>query len=109
LTLYWQSLKEMDEDYTTFTHLLDKGNLIWGQMDRQPLGGPTSAWFVGMIGADRYDIAVAPDAPPGEYQIEVGMYLLETMERLTAVDEGGQRLPDDRVLLEPKITIDGNP
>ena len=109
LTLYWQCLKEMDEDYTTFTHLLDKGNLIWGQMDRQPLGGPTSAWFVGMIGADRYDIAVAPDAPPGEYQIEVGMYLLETMERLTAVDEGGQRLPDDRVLLEPKITIDGNP
>lgn len=107
LTLYWQALKEMGEDYTVFTHLLGKGNLIWGQMDSQPLGSllPTSAWFVGMIVADHYDIAVAPNAPPGEYQIEVGMYLLKTMERLAAVDGEGRRLPDDRVLLEPRIAV----
>ncbi|MEE8163698.1 MAG: hypothetical protein V3T92_06805, partial [Anaerolineae bacterium] len=66
---------------------------------------PTSAWFVGMIVADHYDIAVAPNAPPGEYQIEVGMYLLKTMERLAAVDGEGRRLPDDRVLLEPRIAV----
>jgi hypothetical protein len=111
LTLYWQALKELDEDYTVFTHLLGEDSTIRGQMDSQPLGGllPTSTWFAGMIVADRYDIAVAPDASPGEYQIEVGMYLLETMQRLSAVDEGGQRLPDDRVLLEPGITVKGNP
>lgn len=111
LTLYWQALEEMDEDYTVFTHLLGKDSLIWGQMDSQPLGGllPTSAWFRGMIVADHYDIAVTPDAPPGEYQAEVGMYLLETMERLTAADEHGQHLLDDCILLEPKITVNGNP
>jgi hypothetical protein len=112
LTLYWRTLEEMDEDYTVFTHLLGKDSLIWGQMDSQPLDGllPTSNWLAGMIVADGYDIAVAPDTSPGEYQIEVGMYLLETMERLTAVDEAGRhrlRLADDRVLLEPKITVNG--
>jgi len=64
---------------------------------------------MGRVMVDHYELAVAPDTPPGEYQIEVGMYLLETMERLTAVDESGQRLPDDRVLLEPGITVKGNP
>ena len=108
LTLYWQALRGMGEDYTVFTHLLGGDNLIWGQMDSQPLGAlvPTSAWFVGMVVADRYDIIIAPDAPPGEYQIEVGMYLLETMERLAAVDADGRRLADDRVLLAPIIAVE---
>lgn len=107
LTLYWQALTEMDKDYTVFTHLLGKNNLIWGQKDSQPLQGllPTSSWRMGMTLADRYDIVVASDAPPGEYRIGVGMYLLETMERLPIFDENGKRLPEDRILLDSKIWV----
>ncbi len=106
LTLYWRALAEMERDYTVFVHLLDKGGSIRGQRDGQPLQGfvPTSAWRKGWILADRYDLVVAPDAPSGEYRIEVGIYLLETMERLPAF-EGGRRLPDDRVLLDSKIWV----
>jgi hypothetical protein len=106
LTLYWQALAEIDEDYTVFTHLLGEDGKIWGQMDSQPVRGrrPTSTWQPGEVIIDHYHILPLPDVPPGEYRIEVGMYLLETMERLPLY-EGGRRLPEDRVLLEPAITI----
>ena len=107
LTLYWRALAKLDEDYTVFTHLLDNDGEIRGQMDSQPLCGflPTSIWPVGMVMVDHYELAVAPDAPPGEYRIEVGMYLLETMERLPTFDKGGNRLPEDRILLDSKVQV----
>jgi hypothetical protein len=105
LTLYWQALTEMDESYTVFTHLLDKDNLIWGQRDNLPAGGtlPTSCWLKDEIIVDEYDIPVQPDASPGQYVIAIGMYQLETMQRLPVIDQEGQ-IVGDRVLLE-ELTI----
>jgi len=36
LTLYWRAMAEMEEDYTVFTHLMDKEGRIWGQKDNFP-------------------------------------------------------------------------
>jgi len=47
---------------------------------------------------DQYDIAISPEAPPGEYQLEVGIYLSETGERLEAMGEEGA-WPGSSVLL----------
>lgn len=55
---------------------------------------PTTGWEAGQIVRDQYDILISPDAPPGEYQIEVGMYLVETGERLPVVNGEGQILAD---------------
>jgi len=79
----------MDQDYTVFTHLVDEKQNIWGQKDNPPVDGfyPTSRWNVGEIVRDQYDILISPEAPPGEYQIEVGMYLAETGERLVVEGE----------------------
>jgi len=55
--------------------------------------------------ADNYGVLVPSHIPPGEYQIEVGMYDLETMQRIPAFDEQGTRLPSDRILLR-KVRID---
>jgi len=100
LTLYWRAERTMDEDYTVFTHLLDESSKIWAQQDNQPLGGwyPTSVWEEGEIVRDEYELLVYDDAPPGRYQLEVGMYLLSTMERLAVLNEDGQ-LQGDRVPL----------
>jgi hypothetical protein len=108
LTLYWRALARLDQDYTVFTHLLDSDGLMWEQMDSQPLCGflPTSIWPVGRVMVDHYEFVVAPNTPPGEYRVEVGMYLLETMERLPALDEEGIRLPEDRILLEQAIIVE---
>ncbi len=101
LTLYWQALEEMEISYTVFTHLLDAGNHIWGQMDSPPRGGeaPTTSWVPGEIIADEYEIVVDPQAPPAECLIEIGMYDPSTMERLSVIDAGGE-VQADRLLLQ---------
>lgn len=113
LALFWQGQQKVDRDYTVFTHLLGEsynlasGNFLWGQKDNMPLDGtyPTSRWLESEVVVDKYAIAVQPDAPPGLYRIEVGMYLLETGQRLPVFDDQGQRMPEDRVLLEETIEV----
>lgn len=99
LTLYWQAQREMDEDYTVFVHLVDEEGTIWGQKDGWPEGGfyPTSFWDPGEIVQDRYDLVIDPQAPPGLYRFEVGLYLLFTGERLPIIERG--EVVGDKVLL----------
>ncbi|MBL7183422.1 MAG: glycosyltransferase family 39 protein [Anaerolineae bacterium] len=101
LTLYWRALGSVDASYTVFTHLLDSESRIWGQKDSVPKAGtyPTTLWVEGEVIADEYEIVVKPDAPPGQYVIEVGMYLPQSGQRLPVLDELGQ-VQGDRVLLE---------
>jgi hypothetical protein len=101
LTLFWQCMEEIDQDYTVFTHLIDGKQSIWGQKDNPPVDGLylTSKWEAGEIVRDQYDILISPKAPPGEYQIEVGMYLAETGERLEVVGKNTMS-HEDKVLLQ---------
>jgi len=54
---------------------------------------------------DMYTVYLDRDAPPGAYQVEIGWYLLETMQRLPLLDESGQVI-DDRVLLPAPVVGD---
>ncbi len=101
LTLYWQALSPMTESYTVFTHLLDADEKIRAHMDSEPQGGglPTNRWTAGQVVQDNYALTVAADALPGPHLLEVGMYLLETMERLPVRDPDGGASMGDRVLL----------
>ncbi|MBC7223362.1 MAG: hypothetical protein H5T59_03665 [Anaerolineae bacterium] len=103
VTLYWQALGPVSEDYTVFTHLLgpfnpETGGPVWAGHDGQPLAGsyPTSRWAGGEWVLDQHEIPLPSDLPPGTYQLEAGMYLLATGERLP-VEVGGAQ--DNRVLL----------
>jgi hypothetical protein len=106
LVLYWQAQAEMETSYTVFTHLLDAQQRIRGQKDSLPLSGarPTTGWLPGEVIADEYAIPVQPDAPPGEYSLEIGLYDARTMERLHLLDEAGEII-GDRVLLSQKVTV----
>ncbi|MGQ9625793.1 MAG: hypothetical protein ACUVV0_02695, partial [Anaerolineae bacterium] len=99
LKLYWRALATMDESYTVFTHLLDEGERVRGQKDSLPAGGqyPTTGWVAGEVIVDEYEIPVAPDAPPGRYRIEIGMYLAETGARLKVYNQAGEEI-GDRIL-----------
>jgi hypothetical protein len=101
LTLYWEALHKPTGDYTVFAHLLDASGQMRGQQDHQPQGGtyPTYLWDEGERVPDEYELTIAPDAPPGAYQIAVGMYYLPTLERLPAVDRDRTALPDARILI----------
>lgn len=92
LTLHWQGLQSMDEDYTVSVQLVGPDGRLHGQTDRWPVQGtlPTSQWSPGQRVADPYQVVLDPDAPPGRYQLGVVVYLLETETRLPLVDEAGQ-------------------
>jgi len=84
LTLYWQALSPMAEDYTVFTHLLLPPDQVWAQDDQQPHEGqkPTSTWQPGQVIADQHQLALPPEIPPGVYEIEIGLYLAASGDRL---------------------------
>jgi len=104
LTLFWQCLGKMQQDYTVFTHLVDERGNIVAQKDNQPVDGfyPTTNWELGEIVRDQYDLVISPEAPPGQYQLEIGMYLAETGERLRVWDGDSEA---DRVLLSNEVEI----
>lgn len=104
LTLEWQALREMPINYTTFVHLVDSAGTIVSQADSQPRGGsyPTSIWDKGEVVIDAYRLPIELDTPAGEYSLIVGLYQLETMQRLPAFNERGSPLGD--AILLAKIT-----
>jgi hypothetical protein len=99
LTLHWRAERLMDEDYTVFVHLLKENGEVVAQGDSQPCGGayPTSVWDLGEVVADRHEIPL--DAGLGQYRLRIGLYRLETGERLPAFDGQGQKIGDSFVLL----------
>lgn len=101
LTLYWQALREMEENYTVFVHLIAPDGTMTGQRDSWPVNGtyPTSLWLSGEVVTDRYEIDVPTGAAPGEHLVEVGMYIAETGRRLKV--SGG---PSSAVILQ-KIPV----
>jgi len=106
-TLYWQSMAEMNTNYTVFVHLLDDRGEIAAQRDQQPGAGeyPTAAWRAGEVIADRYEMPLPANLAPGEYHLAVGMYELASGARLPMV-AGGQTLADGRLTLTVPIRIE---
>jgi hypothetical protein len=105
LTLFWQALAAMDQDYTVFVHLVGEEEHVWGQGDSPPADGfyLTTEWEEGEIVRDQHSITIPPEAPAGEYWLYIGMYLVSTGERLEVHGEGP--LPENRILLSPPIMI----
>jgi hypothetical protein len=80
LKLIWKSLKVIDEDYTVFTHALDRSGQQIAGKDNQPVNGtyPTSHWMPGEYVIDDYVIPTTQK----EAALEVGLYDPETGARL---------------------------
>jgi len=92
VTLYWQALRETEEDYTVFVHLVDPqtGQII-AQIDEGPMQGayPTSLWMTGEVIRDAHTLSI-PAIPPGTYTLRIGLYIPLTGQRLTV--DGAQNV-----------------
>jgi 4-amino-4-deoxy-L-arabinose transferase-like glycosyltransferase len=105
LTLYWSSGGDIRQRYKVFTHVLGDtfnaatGNFIWGQADNEPAANsrPTTTWRADEVIVDAFAIPLAPDAPPGTYRLEVGLYDPISGERLPVFGADGTTA--DHVLL----------
>ncbi|MFQ6015744.1 MAG: hypothetical protein ACE5NP_09915 [Anaerolineae bacterium] len=82
----WQALKPLEKDYTIFVQVVDEQGTIWGQQDREPRDGdrPTTTWQPGEILEDEYEVTIDVEGPRQGYHIELGMYDVETGERMKA-------------------------
>ncbi len=98
--LRWRGLRSMGEDYTVFVHLVGPDGALHGQADSWPVQGsyPTSEWSPGEEVIDPHEVRLDADAPAGRYRVEVGWYLLETMQRLQVVGEGDAPVADSFVI-----------
>jgi hypothetical protein len=105
LTILWQAAQAMEHDYTLFVQLLGPDGMLHGQIDVWPRDGthPTSQWREGEPVEDHYLLYLDPDAPPGRYQVAVGWYLLETMQRLPVLDAEGRPIDDKLLLPGPTV------
>jgi hypothetical protein len=75
LTLYWQALDYMGEDYQIFDNLLDGDQHRWGGYDRRAQDGySTLLWVPGEVITDAFGVPVAPAAPDGIYTLDIGLY-----------------------------------
>ncbi|MCB0209691.1 MAG: glycosyltransferase family 39 protein [Anaerolineae bacterium] len=89
LTLYWQAIAPMPQDYTVFVHLRQPEGGNVAQADHRPLGSlyPTSIWPPGEIIRETSELPLPADLSPGDYDLWTGLYLLETGERLPIRDD----------------------
>jgi hypothetical protein len=94
LTLYWQLVGNAERRYKVFTHVMgdvyniNSDNFLWGQQDNEPDNNqrPTTTWNVREVVVDAYAIPLDPLAPPGVYQIVIGLYDPISGERLRLAD-----------------------
>ncbi|MBE7469019.1 MAG: hypothetical protein DPW09_07435 [Anaerolineae bacterium] len=108
--LYWRAEAEFEQNYTAFIHLIGPDGLLYGQVDQPPGAGayPTTGWLPGEYITDAYTIPIAPNAPPGNYQIEIGLYNANTGQRLPVMssDCTGDACQQDNKVLLPGLTVE---
>ncbi len=99
VTLYWTATGPVAESYTVFAHLLTDNFEMFGGADLAP-SPPTEDWAAGETIATIHKFTVPPDARPGLYQMEIGLYTRPDFRRLRVLDRINPA-EKDRLLLGP--------
>jgi hypothetical protein len=93
VTLYWQPLVSLSEDYVALVHLVDEAHQVWGGALQRPTNTmtfyPPTAWRVGELVRDDYDVNLNPKTPPGTYLLQVSLFT-SADEVVPASFQGGQ-------------------
>jgi hypothetical protein len=106
ISLNWQALQPLDKDYTVTLQLLDQNQNLVAQIDKPPLGGsyPTTVWQPGNSIFDSYSLELPESIRNGKYQLVVGLYDFQTLERLP-VSSMGKNAPETGLATLQQIEI----
>jgi len=99
LTVYagWTVSESPHRAATSFAHLLDaQGGYVAGW---DGLTAPATCWQPGDVIMQTYAISLPVDLKPGSYQIEIGWYDVETVQRWPCLIDG--QPAGDRFLIKP--------
>jgi hypothetical protein len=106
VVLQWQPTTPIPGSYTVFVHLVDTDGTVVSQSDAQPgwvTPWPTNYWLPHQPVLDSHQLSLPPDLSPGRYQVQVGLYDWETLERLSVLDGATPSVADHVVLSEIEI------
>ena len=97
LTLYWQALQPLTENYKVGLTLLDENGVRWsaqGLRDYRWLRNPppTTAWPTDQYALTAFFVDPLPGTPPGNYQLQLSFFEQETLTPLTFYQDNGQPL-----------------
>jgi hypothetical protein len=104
VVLAWEAAQEIGGDYAVFLHLYDARGERVAQEDEPILDQglrPTSQWATGTSSTVLYHLPIGPGTPPGEYDLELGVYDQETGDRLPL--KGTQDETAARVKVEVEV------
>ena len=106
LVLDWQSLTLTSTSYKIFVHAVDANGNAVAFGDTVPGNGsfPTTSWVKDEYLTDLHEFSIPSDAPPGQYQIQVGLYDPKTGARLPVFDAANQNA-GDHIQLPTRITV----
>jgi hypothetical protein len=93
VTLYWEALRGVDDDFIAFVHLWQPGAPApIAQDDARPRQGwfPTFAWETGDWVVDPHSLTVPVTLAPGRYPLWAGLYRADNGVRLPAVHAEGR-------------------
>ncbi len=84
LDLFWRADRTLAESYTVFVHLVDASGNVVRDADSPPSSGayPTDRWDSGETVRDRHALVIPAGLSPGDYTLEIGIYLPSTGARL---------------------------
>lgn len=95
LVLYWKALGRLSANYQVFVHLRDAAGAVVAQSDKlNPGDYPTKWWKEDRYVRDVHLLPIPGNLAPGEYRLAVGLWMMETGERLPVTDGMGNRLGD---------------
>jgi uncharacterized membrane protein len=93
LTLFWEGLRPMTDDYSVSVQLVNENGRKAAQRDGWPADwtAPTSEWEPGQTVVDAHELQIYPDVPSGVYRVEVVVYAVKEeggIRRLRLFSEG---------------------
>ena len=112
ITLYWRAEQEMHASFKVFAQLIGASGVV-AQADAVPMSWtrPTTGWAPGEVIVDPYTLSIPADGRmqsirEESYQLIVGMYDEETLQRLSVFDASGKIVGDHLVLQD--VPTEGN-
>jgi len=106
LKLYWKAQAPVRVNLRVFVHFMGLDRQLWGQSDKwNPADFPTSRFPLDLYVRDEHEVALRPDAPPGEYHVVVGLWDADTGARMHVLDPNGAPTEADGILLPVSFTV----
>jgi len=107
ISLYWRPLKLVDKNAKIFVHILDDEGHLVAQHDAHPVNNsyPLPAWQNGTIILDEHVLQLPADLRAGRYDLAIGIYDPDTLQRWPVSSPDEMSITERRVLLRAGVEV----